>query len=85
MASGQVIFVSRNQGMIVVHHDDGFALVELLGGEGELEVGVAVSGDWGASGPETIRANGRRYEVVLQGSWGSRDVAITNARNAGGG
>ena len=85
MASGQAIFVSRNQAMIVVQHDDGFAVIELLGGEGALEVGVAVRGDWNVSGSGTIRANGESYEVLFQGSWGSRDIAISIARKSGGG
>ena len=85
MTSGQVIFVSGNQGMFVVQHDDGFAVIELLGDEGALEVGVAVSGDWSDSGSGTIRANAESYDVFFQGSWGSRDTAISIAKRSGGG
>ena len=85
MASGQVIFVSRNQGMIVVQHDEGFAVIEMLGSEGSLEVGGAVRGDWSSSGSGTVRANGESYDVFFQGSWGSLDMAISIARSSGGG
>lgn len=37
-SDGQVIFVSMNGGMVVVHHDD-HAVVELLGDEGTVRVG----------------------------------------------
>ncbi|MCW2246220.1 hypothetical protein M2352_001811 [Azospirillum fermentarium] len=86
-STGAVIFISRNQGMVVVQHDDGFAVVELLGDEGELEVGDRVSGDWDALGGETIRASRlqRNMDVYMQGSWGFRDHAIRIARNTGGG
>jgi len=85
MKHGQVIFVSKNQGMIVVQHDDGFAVVELLGGEGEITQGDVVSGSWNALGGEFIIANGERYDVYMQGNWGSREGAIKNARQTGGG
>lgn len=45
MAAGQVVFVSRNQGIIVVRHDDGFTVVELNGDEESVVLGDRVSGD----------------------------------------
>lgn len=42
---GEVIFVYRNESMIVVHHDGGYAVVELLAEEGSVEVRDRVSGD----------------------------------------
>ena len=85
MARGQVIFVSRNQGMIVVQHDDGFAVVELLGSEGDLAVGDAVVGDWSALGREEVRAHGESHAAYFQGNWGARQAAIDTARRTGGG
>lgn len=85
MPSGHVIFVSANQGMIVVRHDDGFALVELLGSEGEFAVGDSVRGDWDALGGEPIIKDEEDHDAYFQGSWGSKSHAITLARNAGGG
>lgn len=50
MAPGEVIFVSGNGAMVVVKHDDGFALVEMIGDEGALSVGDTCSADWNALG-----------------------------------
>ena len=81
----QVIFVSRNVGMLVVQHGDGFAVVEMLGSEGEIVVGDKVAGDWDALGGEPITAHGQNFDAYFQGNWGSRDAAIKIARNTGGG
>jgi hypothetical protein len=84
MSTGQVIFVSGNGAMIVVSHDDGYALVEMIGDEGALAVGDTCSADWDALGGETIRSNGDRYDGYLQGSWGDKRVSIEMAVNMGG-
>jgi hypothetical protein len=84
MASGQVIFVSGNGAMVVVRHDDGYALVEMIGDEGALAVGDTCSGDWDASGGEPIRSGGNKYDAYFQGSWGSPDVPVEMATNTGG-
>lgn len=85
MAHGEVIFVSKSQNMIVVHHNDGFAVVELLGSEGNLSVGDAVVGDWSALGREEFQAHGENHDAYFQGNWGTRQVAIDTARRTGGG
>ena len=85
MAQGQFVFVSRNQGMIVVRHDDGFAVVELLGSEGEFSKGDVVRGDWDALGGEPIFECGDEHDAYYQGSWGSANQAVSVARNKGGG
>lgn len=84
-SAGQVVFVSRNEGMIVVHHDDGYAVVELIGDEGSFSVGDRVEGDWDALGGEPLFADGETLDAYFQGSWGSRDTAVQIARNTGGG
>lgn len=85
MPAGQVLFVSRNGGMIVVGHDDGFAVVELLGSEGEFQVGDAVRGRWDGLGGEPIFKEGAEYDAFFQGSWASGQQAVMIARNTGGG
>lgn len=82
---GQVIFISANFGMLVIHHSDGYAVVELLGREGEIERGAAVSGRWDALGSEPLFVRGETFDAYFQGSWGSKDASIRIARNAGGG
>ncbi|TIN02388.1 MAG: hypothetical protein E5Y34_07875 [Mesorhizobium sp.] len=84
-SGGQVIFVSRNAGIIVVQHDDGYAVVELIGDEGSLGIGDRVKGDWDALGGEPLFAGDETLDAYFQGSWGSRDTAIKIARNTGGG
>jgi hypothetical protein len=66
--------------MIVVRHDDGYTLVEMLGDEGALVVGNTVSGDWDALGGEPIYSQGRRYDAYFQGTWGSPEIPIQMAR-----
>lgn len=85
MASGSVIFVSRNYGMIVVQHDQGFSVVELLGGEGEIQRGDQLRGDWLALGGESFWKDGEAYDAFFQGCWGNPSAAIQIARNTGGG
>jgi hypothetical protein len=70
--------------MVVVRHDDGYTLVELLGDEGALAVGDAVSGDWDSLGDEPVYSRGCRYEAYFQGTWGSPDPPMRMARNIGG-
>lgn len=81
---GQVIFVSRNGAMLVVQHEDGYALVEMLGDEGAIELGAEVDGDWSAVAGEPIYCDGRRYDAYFQGNWPGRAAAIQVARNTGG-
>ena len=68
MVNGKVIFVSRNHSALVVRHDDGFAVVETLGREGEIGLGELVYGNWEAIGNKHIKANGELFEVFIQGS-----------------
>ncbi len=82
MATGQVVFVSRNQGMIVVHHKDGFTLVELLGDEGRVTVGDRVFGDWTAEGSEPLGTASSVLDTYFQGCWGSVQTAVEVARGA---
>lgn len=85
MASGTVVFISRNQGMIVVQHAQGFAVVELLGGEGEIERGDRLRGDWLALGGDTFLKAGESYDAYFQGCWGNAEAAVSMARRIGGG
>jgi hypothetical protein len=84
-SSGQIIFVSRSFGMLVIQHSDGFAVVELLGSEGELVVGDNVSGEWNALEGNPVFKDGEIYDAYFQGNWGSKLEAIDIARKTGGG
>lgn len=85
MPVGQVVFVSRNGGMIVVQHDDGFALVELLGSEGEFQRGDEVRADWDGLGGEPIYKDRQRHDAYFQGSWGQWQTPVRVAQQMGGG
>lgn len=84
MSAGRVVFTSRNGAMIVVRHDDGYALVEMIGDEGSLSVGDTVSADWDALGGEPIFCRGTRYDAYFQGSWGSPEPPVRMASSVGG-
>jgi hypothetical protein len=87
MASGRVTFISRNQGMIVVSHDDGHTVVELLGSEGEFSLGQTVAGDWDGLGGEPLYSFDphTEHDAYFQGTWPSFEAAVRIARNTGGG
>jgi hypothetical protein len=85
MAIGTVVFVSRNGGMIVVQHDQGFTLAELLGGEGEIERGDRLRGDWMSLGGDSLYKGGDEYDAVIQNIYGRVDAAVMAARRMGGG
>ena len=87
MPSGRVRFVSPNKGMIVVSHDDGYTVVELLGSEGEFAVGDEVSGNWSAVGGEPIYSHSSRIprDAYFQGTWPTFEGAARVARTTGGG
>jgi hypothetical protein len=85
MPSGRVAFVSRNGAIVVVQHDAGFTVVELIGDEGELSVGDSVRGAWDQNGGETLFKDGLRLDGYFQGTWGSGPHAVQIARNIGGG
>lgn len=84
MAIGIVSYVSRNSGMLVVSHDDGHTVVELLGREGQVERGDAVTGDWSANGREYLRRRGdpELYDAYFQGTWPTFEGAVRIARGA---
>jgi hypothetical protein len=86
MASwGEVVFVSRNQGMVVVRSDDGFTVVELLGEEGFVQVGDRAHGDWSAGGGETMTVRRQPLDAYFQATFGSAEPAVAMARRLGGG
>lgn len=85
MVTGTVVFVSRNGGMIVVQHDHGFTLAELLGGEGEIERGDQLRGDWMSLGGESLYKEGEVYDAVIQNIYGRADAAVLAARRLSGG
>jgi hypothetical protein len=87
MPAGRVRFVSRNKGMIVVSHDGGYTVVELLGDEGKFVVGDEVSGNWGANGGEPIYSHEPRtaHDAYFQGTWPTFEGAAEVARRTGGG
>lgn len=80
---GRVVFVSRNGAMLVVENDNGFALVEMLGNEGEISVGARVTADWDAVASESMFLARQRFDVYLQGNT-TLDEAVRLAREAGG-
>ena len=82
---GEVVFVSRNQGMVVVKSDEGFTVVELLGDEGFVQVGDNALGDWSACGGELITVRRKRLDTYFQGTFGDPGVAVAMARRMGGG
>jgi hypothetical protein len=51
---GTVASVSKNKVALAVSNDEGWTVVELLGSEGEIEVGDTVFGDWQAVGGEDL-------------------------------
>lgn len=85
MSRGRIIFVSRNGSMLVVQHEEGFTVVEMLGDEGILEVGDYVFGDWTAVAGEPIRRDGEEFDAYFQGCWGNPNAAVQVARRTGGG
>ena len=87
METGVVRFVSGNGGMIVISHGDGFAVVELLGSEGEFSVGDDVRADWSELEGGYISRSGvpERYGVYFQGSWAMFTTAREMASNTGDG
>jgi hypothetical protein len=84
MPSGRVIFVSPTGAMLVVKHDDGYALVEMIGDEGAIAIGDTVRADWDALGGEPIWCNGSTYDAYFQGSWGSPEPPLRMARGGWG-
>ena len=85
MSKGRVVFVSGNGGMLVVQSDEGFALIELLGDEGQIETGDYVYGDWTALGGEPIRRDGESFDAYFQGCWANPQIPVEMARRSGGG
>ena len=78
---GHVVYVSPSYGMLVVRHSGGFALVEMLGDEGSIEVGDSVSGRWDALGGEPIFKSEEAYDAYFQGNWGTKEAAIKVANS----
>jgi hypothetical protein len=80
MASGRVIYVSRDGGTIVVLHADRFSVVRLVDDEGTFKIGDHVCGDWDSEGGEPF-SKASRYVAQVQGTWNSLDAAVQSARD----
>jgi hypothetical protein len=89
MSWGKVIFVSKRGGWIVVQHedDDDATVVELIGDEGEIEIGDRLQGNWGADGGgETLFSENLNREIstFFQGRFGHARPAIDSAEKCSG-
>lgn len=80
VSQGRVIFSGRAGGMLVVQHEDGFTLVEMLGCEGDVQLGDTVVGDWNALGDALLFKGPKRFATYFQGTWGSHDTPVQMAR-----
>lgn len=85
MESGTVIYLSPNQGMIVVSSDEGFCVVELLGDEGLIDRGDVLRADWSELGSGHVWRGRERFDVFFQGTWPTREAATEIAHRTGGG
>lgn len=87
MPRGVVTYVSPNFGMLVVSHDEGHTVVEMLGSEGEIVKGDVLFGEWTENGSETFRKFGERsvFDAYFQGTWGDFMAAAGMASRIGGG
>lgn len=74
--NGRVLFRSKETGMFIIKHSDGYALVEILGSEDEIELNDIISGDWDAEGCEPLYKEGKKFEAYFQGSWGDFETAV---------
>ena len=80
-SAGQVVFIAVNNAeVIVVEHDDGFAVVELVGNEERLARGDRVTGDWSRLGQDSMMFGSRKLSAYYQGSLPTLDEAVTMAR-----
>ena len=78
---GQIVFIAVNNAeVIVVKHDDGFAVVELVGNKDRLAKGDRVSGDWALLGQDSLTFGSRKLSAYYQGSLPSFDEAVSMAR-----
>jgi hypothetical protein len=81
--AGQGVVVHEEIGtpFIIVRHDDGFTLVELLGHHGMVQVGEAVTGEWNVeSGAWIMTSTLLKFDACFQGTWGSLSDAVAVAR-----
>lgn len=87
LPKGVVTYVSLNVSMLVVSHDEGHTVVELLGGEGEIAKGDVLVGDWTENGDETFEKVGGPsvYDACFHGNWGDFGAAANIALRTGGG
>ena len=69
--------------MLVVQNDNGFALVEMLGREGEIPINVNVAADWDAVASATMYFGDQEFDVYMQGNM-SLSEAVRLARQAAG-
>ena len=80
--SGVVVHQEPGSAFIVVQHDDGFTLVELMGHEGMIEVGEAVTGEWTVeAGAWVITSTRLKLDACFQGTWETLSGALAVARN----
>jgi hypothetical protein len=82
---GKVIFVAASGHVIAVQNDRGFAVVELQNQRIQFARNSEVSGDWSASGPESLFLGRKRFGARFQGSFGCMEEAVQAARRIGGG
>jgi hypothetical protein len=85
MTEDLVTFESGNGAMIVVQHDDGYALVDLIGDEGKIASGDQVfSTKWDDLGSQSIKSDAGLHHTYFYGSWSKEDIPVLMAVQMGG-
>lgn len=85
VGQGRAVFVSPNRDVVVARSDDGFSVVESLGGEGFVRVEGRALGDCDARGGETIRVERQALDAYVRASCVIFGQAVSIARLTGGG
>jgi hypothetical protein len=76
MENGICVRIFRNRGMALIHHEDGFAVAELI--DDEIALKDELRGDWEDLGSTRIFNSTQNcyQEVYLQGSWAKAEYAL---------
>ncbi|HZO46422.1 MAG TPA: hypothetical protein VFB68_11045 [Xanthobacteraceae bacterium] len=78
-SQGKAVSVTHDGRLLIVKHQDGYCLIEMIGSASELSIGDTILGQWDAGGTVVLRGN-EIFDCRFQGSWVSLEEAVATAR-----
>jgi hypothetical protein len=83
-SQGKIAYVAQDGVMVIVQHQHGYCLIEMIGGARKLSIGDVLLGQWDEAGGKLVLRGNEIFDCRFQGTWINFDEALATARRATG-